>query len=280
MITEAETAMQIHLHTDARRYNYIGTVPHVASRPRSRHWGACPVDVFADHSCAEAVMRKSAEAPHYMYVGTVFAATNSRDDARQRGNAAKDHREENMKVAKWLLNAVKLRIQNLTKEGVMVTPHWEPVTGYQDTRTVPALDAADFVVTYPSAQPHYPRLARANQPIRLPHRQRFQREVWGWERCQDSSIRCVHISFPGHFQDIFHSWSHGHQHNWTVVTTASKANLGLPQQSLEAWTARGENQSESVDLGIGCKTWGLRNMFEAYVLPDVLKETARLKGSK
>ena len=62
------------------------------------------------------------------YVGTVFADSNSRDDSRQKGNAAKDHREENIKIAKWMINAIKRRIQNLTKDGVMVTPDWEAVT--------------------------------------------------------------------------------------------------------------------------------------------------------
>lgn len=110
------------------------------------------MDVFGyDHSAAECIMRKSAEVPHYMYVGTVWAETNSRDDNRQNSVGVKDHRYENVKIARWMINAIKRRIQNLTQEGVLVTPNWESVTGYHESRAMPTISESDFQLTFPSA---------------------------------------------------------------------------------------------------------------------------------
>lgn len=78
------------------------------------------VDVFGyDHSCSEGVMRRAAVSPHWMYVGTVWAESNSRDDSRQKGDAVKEQRLDNMKIANWLTMAIKRRIQKLCEEGVL-----------------------------------------------------------------------------------------------------------------------------------------------------------------
>ena len=86
-----------------------------------------------------------------MYVGTVFASMNTRDDSRQWGNAANDHRQENIKIAKWMINAIKRRIQNLAQEGVIVVPGWEPITAYEESRAMPSISERDFQLTFPSA---------------------------------------------------------------------------------------------------------------------------------
>lgn len=162
------------------------------------------VDVFGyDHSCAEGVMRRAAVSPHWMYVGTIWAESNSRDDSRQKGDAVKEQRLDNMKIANWLTMAIKRRIQKLCEEGVLTVPSWNPVKGFQESRTMPTLSDKDFQLTFPSASETLPlrasylklmdeKLTDENalkewSEIVKDHNQVFNQSGKAWDGAEDTS---------------------------------------------------------------------------------------------
>ncbi|CAE7443228.1 unnamed protein product [Symbiodinium sp. CCMP2592] len=118
--------------------------------------GVSWVDVFAyDHSVAEALMRRAASpavpAPQAIYVGVVWADTNSRDDKHTEKGAAIDSRKENAKISRWLQSSIRRKLQHLAQEKVISIPDWKPLVSFKDMREVPAVQEKDFVATFPGA---------------------------------------------------------------------------------------------------------------------------------
>ncbi|CAJ1379504.1 unnamed protein product [Effrenium voratum] len=105
------------------------------------------IDVFAyDHSTAECVMRRSSNStePMHLWIGTCWAEANTRDDHQQ------GKRVENQKISRWLLVAVRRRLQNMAEQSIMKIPNWEALAQFVDNRTTPVLQESDFQVTFPS----------------------------------------------------------------------------------------------------------------------------------
>ncbi|CAE7558064.1 unnamed protein product [Symbiodinium sp. CCMP2592] len=167
---------------DPRRgFSQAGVVADLASKPsRRKQWiagfnipgafhdalwqgltlqqpsGVSWVDVFAyDHSVAEALMRRAASpavpAPQGIYVGVVWADTNSRDDKHTEKGAAIDSRKENAKISRWLQSSIRRKLQYLAQEKVISIPDWKPLVSFKDMREVPAVQEKDFVATFPGA---------------------------------------------------------------------------------------------------------------------------------
>ncbi|CAE7428739.1 unnamed protein product [Symbiodinium sp. CCMP2592] len=167
---------------DPRRgFSQAGVVTDLASKPsRRKQWiagfnipgafhdalwqgltlqqpsGVSWVDVFAyDHSVAEALMRRAASpavpAPQGIYVGVVWADTNSRDDKHTEKGAAIDSRKENAKISRWLQSSIRRKLQYLAQEKVISIPDWKPLVSFKDMREVPAVQEKDFVATFPGA---------------------------------------------------------------------------------------------------------------------------------
>ena len=107
----------------------------------------CFIDCFGyDHSAAECIMRRSGNSaePLHLWVGTCWADANTRDDHGQ------GKRAENQKIAKWLLVAIKRRLQSMAEQGIMKIPNWEPLSQFIDNRSMPILQESDFQITFPS----------------------------------------------------------------------------------------------------------------------------------
>ncbi|CAE7480056.1 unnamed protein product [Symbiodinium sp. CCMP2592] len=118
--------------------------------------GVSWVDVFAyDHSVAEALMRRAASpavpAPQAIYVGVVWADSNSRDDKHTEKGAAIDSRKENAKISRWLQSSIRRKLQHIAQEKAISIPDWKPLVSFKDMREVPAVQEKDFVATFPGA---------------------------------------------------------------------------------------------------------------------------------
>ena len=116
------------------------------------------LDLFAyDHSVIEALMRRACgpvASPRPLYVGIVWAASNTRDYQHKTEDAqVVATRGQNAKIAKWLQSSIRRKLQTLAQEKV---PDWQALTPWKEMRAPPTLEEKDYLASFPSASESLP----------------------------------------------------------------------------------------------------------------------------